>query len=221
MPAVIAFCALEILVLSQIIRRYYEQNQTAARSAKALFLKGLPTFLAALLAFYGYSKNQDLFSGLLLCGLLTGTLADVLIEFSLPLGGIFFAIGHLFYACMFVFVYGITAAFWPMLICIVVLIGLLVIPLIKRIRPVWLLICCSAYGVLLCALFAMAVPHVFYSASWRVGLAAFGVVTFIASDLLLLRRNVLKLNHYKNHYLCLAVYYSAQLIFALSACLPV
>ena len=213
-----AFCLIELLTLLLLIPEYYRSNRLSPRSVKALFFKGFPTFLAVLLAALGGCMDPDPFTKLVLCALILGTLADVLINLSLLLGGTFFALGHLCYFCAFIQKGGMTGAFW--LVFTAAAIPAAVIAFLSRsiVRSIGIRIGITVYGILLCALLGAAVPQAFVKPGMRTILTAIGVSAFVLSDLLLLRRSVKKDTRFKSCYISLGVYYTSQLLLAFSAC---
>ena len=205
MPFAAIFCF--VLVLFFFLR-FQKMTWTPGSSRNlALFHKGMATFSAFLLALYGAAFHPAAGNILLCAGLLICTAADVVLGKNLMRGMAVFGLGHVFYCIG----YGVKMP--PNFLSLIIFLLLLVLccflyPQIKKrsgSKPPLPFLC---YGVLLFLMLALA----FHQSP----VLLTGAFLFVASDLLLAFRIFTQNQSKLLDYICLACYYLAQYLIALS-----
>lgn len=185
----------------------YMQRRPGRKKGLELAFKGLATLCAAGLALYGAARFAAPGSGMLAAGLMVCTVADVVLELHFLGGMAAFALGHLCYSIAFVQAAPPTAAGALVSIALAALSVAAYRQLRARLKtgcpPSFL-----AYALVLCALVGLA-------ASQKPLLLA-GAALFALSDALLARRILLNVSSVGYNYLCLGVYYLAQLFMGIS-----
>lgn len=211
MPYPYIFAAIILLV---ILPLYLYSKRSWPRWLQ-LIIKASGTFmcLSVALGYCAGTSFTDNYAVLILTGLCVSLFADIFIEILLPAGGGLFAIAHVAYITAFLLT-GITA--WSILAFALLAICVGLVYKKYRLRmPKLLRLPVAGYGLILCVFGALAMPQPFVFFSVRTLLAAIGSALFIASDLTLCA-NLIEKRGFKHQYISLGMYYTGQLLLALS-----
>ena len=187
-----------------------EKYRKPAHKPRELALKGGATLAAALMAAYGYGMQPTPGRLFLLLGLSVCVIADVVLDLHFLAGTVAFGLGHLCYGTGCILT---SPPAWGSLVLFAVLAGALLIlyPRLKALANGGSTLPYLAYGLVLCAMLALALPQ------QRV--LFLGASLFVVSDGMLAWRIVRQIPSKGYDYACLGVYYLAQYLIALSTLL--
>lgn len=195
-------CALAVLFI------LYQRLKIKGSVPSALkhTLKASCTFIAVLNALLCALTLKTDWAWLIAAGVFAGMCADVLIGVRFIWGGVAFAIGHMLYVAAFAFKAPPTAAGYITFGALALALALYVL-FMRRHLPKRLVAPLIVYALLIAAMTACAIGQ---NNAARVGAAL-----FVASDMVLLYNGVGKGNRVTD-YVCLAMYFSGQLLIGMS-----
>lgn len=212
------YVLLSFLLIWLVFTPFHLWAKTFRTRLGLLITKTVPTIVIA--AFAGYAvmalPNADSYATLVFIALCICALADLMIEIRFEVGGALFFAAHILYLWALLVYRPLT--WWSLTVALVCLCGLWFF--LSRYRdklPNKLIkIGVFIYAAALSALLGLSLPLPFLAFSRRALLAALGAALFVASDMTLCR-NLLSRVEVKDHYISLGIYYTGQLLLALSA----
>ena len=203
-PALISFGLVLVFYL------LYEGNKYSKRFSRpvAVFFKGMATFCACLLAFYGAARSGRTADFLLAIGLFVCAVADVVLDIRFVAGMGVFALGHALFCAAYIILCPPTTLNFILLAFFAVLITLGALKFKKRLgqRAVSFVL----YAYVLFAMLSLGVT--------QRPVLAIGAVFFVISDTTL-AKNILLGASRRQDYFSLGCYYLGQYLIALSVIL--
>lgn len=199
--------ALTFIFMAAFYWLYMDDKRKRFQGVQPLVFKGLATFCTAILACVG-AVQSGLTADIFLCvGLIVCVAADVLLEIRFTYGMAAFALGHLFYCAAYV----MTAP--PALASGIVFLALAggclaLYPILRHYAKERSAAQYLAYALLLCVMLSLSLP--------QRSLLLLGACMFVLSDAMLAFRMARKRKSMLYNYACLACYYLAQYLIALS-----
>ncbi len=186
---------------------YMDDKKKHFPGVPPLVFKGLATACSAFLALYGATQTGQLADYLLVIGLFVCVAADVILGIRFTHGMVAFALGHVFYCGAYV----LTTP--PTLASLIVFLSLsgfcfAIYPSLKHHAKQRRAEHYLAYALVLCVMLALAIP--------QRPLLLLGAFLFVASDGMLAYRMARRNKSTLYDYACLACYYIAQFLIALS-----
>ena len=202
-------CLFVAMVLTNIlfISQYSLANKSLASSVFVL------TSLFNLILMLAYKKKANLkFMIILFIGQIFAMLGDIFLEINFIIGAILFAVGHVFYFVSYCFIKKFK---WTDLIYIAVTIGIsLAVIFLSQINLGSMMPLIIAYAVIISCMLGKSATLIQYN--WKIGLFIFvGSLFFYLSDMFLMF-NIFGNMGRTFSILCLAFYYPAEYMLALS-----
>lgn len=206
-PAVPAIVSFALVLLFYLL---YEGNKFSKRFSRplAVFFKGMATFCASLLAFYGAARSGQTADYLLAFGLLICAAADVVLDIRFVAGMGVFAVGHALFCSAYIILNPPTTINFILIIFFAVLITMGALKFKKRLgqRAVSFVL----YAYVLFAMLSLGVT--------QRPVLALGAVFFVVSDMTL-AKNILLGASRRQDYFSLGCYYLGQYLIGLSVIL--
>lgn len=214
-PVALAFLLL-LLTWGCIMPARFKRMKNGQDTPFTLFLKGLPTAMAAIFPLIGLlTPAAAPYTRWILAGLLICLAGDVVLGIHFVTGGGLFLLGHVCYVAGLLGRQTLRpehiilfAGIWGVLIVFLLLYR-------KHMpnRLMFLAVC--LYAAALSALLAAAVPLPFTQGSHQAYCAAIGAILFVISDMTLCD-NMLNNRPLRNQYISLGIYYTAQFLLGIS-----
>ncbi|HQA97581.1 MAG TPA: lysoplasmalogenase [Clostridia bacterium] len=198
---------LSVLVMMLMMGLSYQiacETGWYAHSVRLAF-KGLTTLFAAMLALYAYTQNGHVYALIMAAGIVLCAVADVLLELHFLTGMACFAAGHLFYIASFLIRARPGTISLQLFIVLFILCTLAAFWARKKV----------SFPLLPLYLYSLIISLMVASALGQTPLVFLGAVLFILSDTIIGRRMVFPDKKPWNRP-CIALYYSAQFILAMS-----
>lgn len=182
----------------------------------SIVAKGLGTLIPIVFCLYGLLTQPSSMATIIFIGLLFGILGDILLEFSVPVGGASFFIGNLLYIICLQRILPIQTT------SIYIAIALLIISALffwkerarlTKYHPL-LILGVLIYGFLIIFMLSISIPVLFLCNS-NGALFSIGTFLFFISDILLAGKALFKTPKYYP-YVSLGTYYVAQFLIAMS-----